>query len=62
MNRRLFGSLFGLLHPPRSSTADDILLAALDRHTAATKDVVERAGKIDRALDNIRDASEGLFA
>lgn len=62
MNLRLFGAMFALMFPPRASADDVALLAAVERNTAASKDVVEKAANIERALGNIQEAGEGLFA
>lgn len=57
----LLTSMLRLLYPPHSTTADDDLIAAIERNTAATRELSERAGNVDRALANIHDAAEGLF-
>lgn len=62
MNLRLFGCMLNLLIPPRATSDHEDLLAALDRHTSATKQVVQKASNIDRALLNIQEAGEGIFA
>lgn len=62
MNRRLFGCMLRLMFPPQSSAGDTVLVEAINRNTCATNEVLEKAGKIDRALANIHEATEGLFA
>ena len=61
MNRRLFAAMLGLLYPPRASAIDQELVEAVNRNTAAACDVVAKAAKIDRAMQDIEEATEGLF-
>lgn len=62
MTANLFGRMLNLLVPPRASKDDHLLVEALQRHTSATKQVVEKASNIDKAMSNIQQAGEGLFA
>lgn len=59
---RLLGSMLRLLYPPRSSKEDAKLVEALERNTAATQELSDRAAGVERALANIQDATKGLFA
>ena len=54
--------LVSLIFTPTSSTEDQVLLEAIDRNIAAAHDVADKADDVSRALANIREASEGLFA
>lgn len=58
----LFGSMLRLMFPPQSTKDDELLLEAIARNTAVSKELSERAANVDRALSNIGEACEGLFA
>jgi hypothetical protein len=62
MIAQLWGSMMRLMHPPQASMDDLALIEALDRNTAATVELTEKAANIDRALSNIQEAAGGLFA
>ena len=61
MRISLLASMLRLVYPPRSTKADQELVAALERHNAATRAVNEKAKVVDRALANIAEAADGLF-
>lgn len=58
----LIGSMLRLVYPPRSSKQDAALVQALEQHNAVTQELSERADNVERALSNIKDATQGLFA
>lgn len=61
MKPGLLGAMFNLLFPPVLTPDKDELRAILDSNKAASKLVSERAADLSRCLDNIAEATGGLF-